>query len=185
MTTAVSNLREFTHALEEFASVSTPAQIRTVQRVIALKALRGIVKKTPVDTGRARANWQVTLGVPAAGQVEGNPNPVAVGSKVISGLHAFDVVYITNNLPYIEVLENGGYVPPDPENSEDANKRRAQRRTAAQQRNSRSRDAKARGLKSSRGADGGVPFVAHGYSKLAPHGMVGVTVSELLSEFAT
>lgn len=62
-------------------------------------------RDTPVDTGRLRANWQVTLEIPASHQVGGatlsNPAP-ALKSYTID-----KTMYLTNNLPYAEVIENG------------------------------------------------------------------------------
>lgn len=63
-------------------------------------------RDTPVDTGRLRANWQVTLNQPATHQVGGstasNPSPT-LNSYTID-----KTMYLTNNLPYADVIENGG-----------------------------------------------------------------------------
>ena len=64
----------------------------------------GIRKMTPVDTGRARGNWQCTIGSPFVGENDNGSN-----SQIISTIpeHAGSVVYLSNNLPYISALEYG------------------------------------------------------------------------------
>jgi hypothetical protein len=72
-----------------------------------------VIYKTPVDSGRARANWQVTIGAQASGTVElDDKNGGATMSKATAasaGFSAGDTIYLTNNLPYIRKLEEGGY----------------------------------------------------------------------------
>lgn len=62
-------------------------------------------RDTPVDTGRLRANWQVTLDQPATHHVSGgtlsNPVPTLQSYTIDKTMH------LTNNLPYAEVIENG------------------------------------------------------------------------------
>lgn len=83
-------------------------------RVIALEVLKGTVLKTPVDTGRLRGAWQVGINVEPAG----NPDGVdpAGGPTIARGQAALaqvddrtDAIWITNNLPYAEVVELGLY----------------------------------------------------------------------------
>jgi hypothetical protein len=81
-------------------------------RKICLDLLTGIVLKTPVDTGRARANWFTSINSPTA-KVTVSTDPS--GSSAISnGLSAIskatgNVLWITNNLPYIYRLEFEGW----------------------------------------------------------------------------
>ena len=60
---------------------------------------------TPVDTGRARSNWLTSLGKPRTGTVEvgGAPNPRSTIAQRKPG----QVIFITNNLPYIQRLNEG------------------------------------------------------------------------------
>jgi hypothetical protein len=67
-----------------------------------------IVKRTPVDTGRARASWDVAIGAPSAKPPplpgkESYPEPAFDGSKI----DGTSPVFITSNLVYMEPLENG------------------------------------------------------------------------------
>lgn len=75
---------------------------------------RGIIKRTPVDTGTARANWAATQGsMPAP------PTATFSGSKRAAGDQArgtmnqlvfgdpYSSYFWSNSLPYIEPLEYG------------------------------------------------------------------------------
>lgn len=81
-------------------------------RKICLDLLTGIVLKTPVDTGRARGNWFTSIGSPTA-KVTVSTDPSG-SSTISSGLSAIskatgNVLWITNNLPYIYRLEFEGW----------------------------------------------------------------------------
>lgn len=94
-----------------------------IVRKCALAVDAALVIATPVDTGRARSNWQVSLDTPVTGTVEpyspGNdgstsgPNAqaaIAQGKATIGsykGGGANNSINITNNLPYIGRLNEG------------------------------------------------------------------------------
>jgi hypothetical protein len=82
-------------------------------RKIALELFKRVIYKTPVAKGRARANWQVSIGAPANGTVEiDDKNGSATMSRAVAdsrGFKAGDTIFLTNNLPYIMRLEEGGY----------------------------------------------------------------------------
>lgn len=80
-------------------------------RGVALEGMGRIMRRTPVDTGRARANWNV-----AVGQIDRSVNEESFdqsgaqqrGQGVILGsFRAGDVLYITNSLEYVPALERG------------------------------------------------------------------------------
>ena len=89
-------------------------------RMIALSVDTAVVSATPVDTGRARSNWQVEIGNPAnsvlpafvPGQ-EGDtvgPNTqmaLALGTAKIAAYKIGETIHLTNNLSYIAALNNG------------------------------------------------------------------------------
>lgn len=83
---------------------------RLVRRC-ALAVDAALVLATPVDTGRARANWQVEIGQPASGVVEpadqSGQGAIAAGKQVIESYKGGSSINITNNLPYIERLNEG------------------------------------------------------------------------------
>ncbi len=69
---------------------------------------------TPVDTGWASANWWVTVGQTATandgskGEVESQKAQQAAGlTDLLSWEPSKGVIYITNNVPYINRLNNG------------------------------------------------------------------------------
>jgi len=68
------------------------------------------VLATPVDTGRARANWIVSVGRP---RYQTTPDVDPSGAQAIAqGVRAVQSfkggsIFITNSLPYIEFLEDG------------------------------------------------------------------------------
>ena len=80
--------------------------------VIALMSVAII--KTPIDTGRARNNWFVELGTDNIDKVGRIEDQSAGGSlkdvtTQVNKLELGGKALLYNNLPYIEVLENGGY----------------------------------------------------------------------------
>lgn len=85
-----------------------------VVRKICLDLLEDIVMHTPVDTGRARANWFTTIGTPFAGTIEHNGAGAAAGVSIGRSGAAIsqapgNVLWISNNLPYINRLEFEGW----------------------------------------------------------------------------
>lgn len=79
-----------------------------IVRAVTLSLFSGIIRDTPVDTGRARGNWQTTVGQPASGSVERLGSSVAIAeveAKTPKG--AGQETYLANDLPYIEELEKG------------------------------------------------------------------------------
>jgi hypothetical protein len=93
--------------------INTVRRLDLFGRKIALELFRRVIYKTPVDSGRARANWQVTIGSAASGTVEiDDTNGSATMTRATAasrGFRAGDIIYLTNNLPYIMKLEEGGY----------------------------------------------------------------------------
>jgi len=105
----VKNLASFQSTVLRFAKTVPPAKLGILQRKVTLQALAGITFRMPVDTGRARGNTQVTIGIPAEGEVPGakSVDPVAAGAGTIASIQPFSIAWITNNVPYIEALEDG------------------------------------------------------------------------------
>ncbi len=83
-------------------------------RGVYLQGLYNVVLGTPVDEGRARNNWFLTIGA-ASG------NSTTSKSKGLGAIRSIrqmpkrvmnQKIFFTNNLPYIETLEYGGYPNP-------------------------------------------------------------------------
>lgn len=91
--------------------------VELVCRKIALDVFRRVVMRTPVDTGRAKGNWQVTYGSAAGGvtdALDSSPKGSIGGgteTKLTTTALAWDPaeasIFLTNNLPYIGALEGG------------------------------------------------------------------------------
>ena len=111
MASRVTNLAAFNRDLERFARKLSGDDLLKVQRKLTLDVLAGVVKKTPVDTGRARGSWQVSQGAPPTADVDSpdkNGNgTIARGIGALSGLRPFSVTFVSTNLVYAPVLENG------------------------------------------------------------------------------
>jgi len=83
-----------------------------VVRGAALELFGAIIKLTPVDTGRLRGNWQASVNSPLKSELNttdksGNTTQ-SKAKAAVNGFGLKDVIYFTNNLPYAEVIENGG-----------------------------------------------------------------------------
>jgi hypothetical protein len=120
MATADENalaLASFNKALDA-AMTALPEHANTIKIRTALDLMNRIVLKTPVDTGRARGNWQLTQRSPAEDMVPENSAKVSSSEtppsailkeaeQTASGSQLGDDIWISNNLPYIEALEEG------------------------------------------------------------------------------
>jgi hypothetical protein len=119
MSIKVTNFREFDGKLREFnVKIKSDAE-KTVRRV-AFAVDKAVVLASPVDTGRFRANWQVTLNVPASGMADfvpgskgstGGANAAAAMSQLAMVMKNYrlnhGIIYIVNNTEYGPALNNG------------------------------------------------------------------------------
>lgn len=101
--------KSFEEALSAFADHLVPETVEILTKEVALTIVDRVTAKTPVDTGRARANWNVAIGADPDLVVTENEkrNPVAEGQKVLEHLRPFEAVTISNNVEYIGALERG------------------------------------------------------------------------------
>lgn len=79
-----------------------------------IKAANAIVDLSPVDTGRFKANWQITANSPAAqslneyDQTGGQTKTyLARQARAVAAAQGTKVIYITNRLDYASDLEYG------------------------------------------------------------------------------
>lgn len=81
--------------------------LATVARKLTLDAWTKLSRRTPVDTGRARASWVVAVNEPAGGPplMPGTYSPPATPS--VDGIDGTTAIFVTSNLIYMEALENG------------------------------------------------------------------------------
>lgn len=78
-------------------------------RKVAVSIDSALVLATPVDTGRARSNWQVEINTPARGEAEPVSAQEAIDAavRVVNESRNGDAIHITNNLAYIGKLNEG------------------------------------------------------------------------------
>lgn len=101
----------FTLDLTRFAQKADSDMTAVVQKV-AMEAFKRVIFRTPVDTGRARANWGCTIGKPrAAMQIESTDKSgsatTAAMVATVQGFSGDGSVFLVNNVPYIHELEKG------------------------------------------------------------------------------
>lgn len=105
------NAFQFAINLEKLANELTDELMLKVTKKIALQALGGVVRKSPVDTGRFRGNWNVSIGEPnwtTTFEVDkSGPATIARGEEVITSIPPYRVIWIANGLPYARRLETG------------------------------------------------------------------------------
>lgn len=99
---------KFNRDLKKFAR-EVDEDYNTLFRKVVVAIFSGIVKKTPVDVGTARSNWQVAINTKLWTEVAAEPagRTLARGIGEAGGARMGDTAYILNGLPYIEPLENG------------------------------------------------------------------------------
>lgn len=84
-----------------------------VMRQVSIKLFSAIIKASPVDTGRFRMNWMAAGGLPASGEMPGEDKSGDVAmtrmTNFVTTSTYWEEFTLTNNLPYAEVIEFGGY----------------------------------------------------------------------------
>lgn len=82
--------------------------LATVVRKATLDAFTRVVLKSPVDTGRFRANWNFSVGAPDYG-VTPSTNQARGQTEAAKALsvQVGTIAYLSNGLPYARRLENG------------------------------------------------------------------------------
>jgi len=118
-----NDLRSFGKRMKRRAS-NVERNVNTVARKVCIVLHRELVLATPVDTGTARSNWIVSLGSPANGTRKAyKPHPkgsgagigesanasaaLEAGAAVIARRKAGQSLFVSNNLPYIQRLDEG------------------------------------------------------------------------------
>ena len=104
------NLASFKISLDKFSN-EIPEKFLKVQKKIILEAMSRVIEKSPVDTGRFRANWNTAVDTPdtSTSKVTDPSGEISKQKclQALSGMNPYDVVHISNNLDYARTLENG------------------------------------------------------------------------------
>lgn len=84
--------------------------VTETHRMTALAVYGEVVQGTPVDTGRAKSNWWMDLNsVSTTIREPDNSASADAQAQNVSEMdtNIDDTIYISNNLPYINLLNNG------------------------------------------------------------------------------
>lgn len=81
-------------------------RVETVARKIVFELFKAVVLRSPVDTGRFRANWNVGVGAPDYTTTDVK-NPSATPFDAALNVKLGGLVCLSNGLPYARRLENG------------------------------------------------------------------------------
>lgn len=101
----------FELALSQFAKEAGERADQAVRSVV-LEIHSRVTVRSPVDTGRFRANWRYGVGAAPTDTVETtgtseSPSPAAAAPAMGPGEGIGRVHYLANNLPYAWALERG------------------------------------------------------------------------------
>lgn len=82
-------------------------RVGLVKKLVGFHAWNRCTQRSPVDTGRYRAAWNLAIGsadlsVPAPAPVVATPRPPVIGEVPVG-----EPVIVSNNLPYAPSLEKG------------------------------------------------------------------------------
>lgn len=114
-------MKDFSKRIRTIA-VEAEREVENTVKQVAISVDQTVVMATPVDTGRARSNWIARLGSAARGVREafvpgkkgstGAANSQAsidAARGIIAGysVRTNPAIFISNNLPYIEKLNDG------------------------------------------------------------------------------
>lgn len=85
-------------------------KLDAVARAAAEEVARRVVLKSPVDTGRFRANWNLSFQAPDTSTRDSSANdaPARAAAK-LTQYRTGQTIYITNGLPYAGRLEFDGW----------------------------------------------------------------------------
>lgn len=103
----MTNFADVINEWIEETEVSVEDTLQTVTNALA----RSAVTLSPVDTGRFKGNWQLTLNSPTTSSLirydrEGSATLHDIASTS-NAIKAGDVMYIENNVEYGQLLEDG------------------------------------------------------------------------------
>lgn len=101
-----ANIKLFEADLEKLAEGLDVTMVAVVQK-ITWDAFTRLTLKTPVDTGRARASWDVKIGSPSPFIPKEGTTKMKDPGSTIGNISEGDVVFITTALDYMRFLEGG------------------------------------------------------------------------------
>lgn len=109
-------LHTFNIKLRAFRTEVEKQKFPAFHKKVILTFAKGVIFGTPVDEGRARGDWQANVGSPIE-EESGRLDPGRGGATLqlltrqLTGLPPFVTVWVTNNVPYINRLNDEGHSP--------------------------------------------------------------------------
>ena len=104
----MARAKQFSIDLTRWGTSLEKEQAPQFIRKIALELLKKVTMKSPVDTGRFRANWMVGIGGADETTTDSTVNDAMMrGSIVLTGYKTLKQIHLSNNLPYAAALEHG------------------------------------------------------------------------------
>jgi hypothetical protein len=99
-------------------TLESDRQVTLALQKIGMEAFKSVVQMSPVDLGRFRANWGVSIGSPSGGTSNaldkqpfgsspGSPSEMAAAGVLNKVNRKTRAIWINNNLPYAQRLEDG------------------------------------------------------------------------------
>jgi len=115
-----NNLRQFAAAMTKIAQQVDRGSLQ-LMKTVTERVVTEVAVATPIDTGQAQLNWKTTIGrpdgtftqIPRTAHVDGAAASIIVARLAVDRIRQGDTVYVSNNAPYIGVL-NQGYSPQAP-----------------------------------------------------------------------
>jgi hypothetical protein len=108
---ATPTLFSFSKDLQKLAEI-VDINLATVVQKVATDLFARIVgnfpaHRHPVDTGRARSGWGLSIGAPTVPTPPKGKYPEPPSFPDVAQIDGTQEVFIVNNLAYVEALENG------------------------------------------------------------------------------
>lgn len=108
-------MADFMDVINEWIE-ETEVRIDNVLQTIAIKVGESVVRLSPVDTGRFRGNWQMTIDNTASSSLlrydQQGQSTINAIAAVANGFTAGQIAYIQNHVLYGDDLEYGLYNGP-------------------------------------------------------------------------
>jgi len=78
-----------------------------IVRKIVLDGMRQLIRQSPIDTGRFRANWSTSINAMSEGTTESTISNIQKSTQGIQGYKLGQTAFLHNNLEYAVPLEYG------------------------------------------------------------------------------
>lgn len=106
----MADLKTFAKRIRKIGS-DIEFNVSATMRKTAVVANQTVILSTPVDTGRARGNWFASVGFPITEETEevdkSGSGIISANNSKISRQKLGETIYLSNNLSYIQKLNEG------------------------------------------------------------------------------